>query len=226
MRKWFIIGLGFVFLTLVFSIYVIYDTQRFVDNLPPLSPQVKEVPQTPPSQNEPGLDIPPAEVVEGSPSATTDVLDVSGDFVEDNVSSDAEIPSPGEALAPPEEPPVSTMLEELFLKYHVLNEERWAIIRVLEPMHEEHIAMIDRNHEISHALSSGPDPETQDALNNERAALLVEIQDIQPRIFEVQDAEARVVEKLESLVQTYGFSSWEAFRERHEKDYRAWRDTR
>ena len=224
MRKFFFISIAFVFLMIGFSIYVRYDTKQFIDNLPQLPPQVYDLPQPPALRNEIGLEPPrPAEVVEDSQASSSDASDSSGGFVEDNVNTREEAYSIVEDLAEQEENQLSAVLEEIFFRYYVLDEERRAIVKVLEPMHEEHIAIIDRHHEISHALSSGPASETQQALNKEREVLLAKEQELQPRIFEVQDEKERVVEKLESLVQEYGFSSWEEFREMFKEDYKAWR---
>ncbi len=224
MRKWFFICSGFVFVMIAFSVYVIYDTKQFIDNLPQLPPQGNDSSQQPTLRNEVELEPhPPAEVVEDSLSSPSDASDSAEGFMEDNVTTREDAFLIVEDLAEPYENQLSVELEELFFKYYVLDEERRAIVKVLEPMHEEHVAIIDRHHEISHALSSGPDPETQQALNKEREALLAREQELQPRIFEVQYEKERIVEQLESLVQEYGFSSWEEFRGMYKEDYKTWR---
>ena len=69
--------------------------------------------------------------------------------MEDNVTTREEAFSIVEGLVEQDENQLSAELEELFFKYYVLDEERRAIVKVLEPMHEEHVAIIDRHHEIS-----------------------------------------------------------------------------
>ena len=228
MRKFFFICIAFVFVMIGFSIYVIYDTKQFIDNLPQpppqALPQADESPQKPALRNEVGLDPPlPAEVVEDRLVSPSEASYSSDGFAEDNVRTHGEAFSIVEELAEQDKNQISSELEELFIQYYVLDEKRRSIVKILEPMHEEHVAIIDRHHEISHALGSGPDPETQQALNKEREVLLAKEQELQPRIFEVQDEKERVVEKLESLVQEYGFLSWEEFRGMHKEDYKAWR---
>ena len=56
MRKWFFICSGFVFVMIAFSVYVIYDTKQFIDNLPQLPPQGNDSSQQPTLRNEVGLE--------------------------------------------------------------------------------------------------------------------------------------------------------------------------
>ena len=228
MRKWIVGGIVYVAVLVAWQLYLEYDTKQFIDNLPQPPPQVlpqsNDLPRQPVLKSGVELEHPPAaEVGTDSLVSPFNSSDSSKGFVEADVSTHEDMFSTVEVPAKQNDNQLSVELEELFFRYYVLDEERRSIVKILEPMHEEHVAIINRHHEISHVLSSGPDPETQRALNKEREALLTKERELQPRIFEVQDEKGSVVEQLEFLVQEYGFSSWEVFREEHMEHYKAWR---
>lgn len=231
MRNWIVLGIVFVFIMVGFLIYLEIDTRRFIENLPQPPPDVQQRGSisdlrsvSPSGDRKEQTEL--VEIVEDISLSPSDRQDSSGDFVEDDVDTRLGNSDGSDPWAEHDENQVSSELEELFLRYRVLDEKRRAVVKVLEPMHEEHVSIIDRHHEISHALSLGQDAATQQALNEERATLLAREKVLQPRIFEVQRKKEVVIEALESLVWEYGFSSWKEFRATYQADYKAWADAR
>lgn len=220
-------GSVIVLAMLAWVLYLEHDKRQFIENLPKLPPadlrQGSDLSQRAvPTRGEVTEQAKLEDVVEGITESSTESGDSPGSFVEGNIGTPEDPFSNLDALAPQDENQLAPGLAELFSKYRVLDEKRRAVVKVLEPMHEDHVLIINRHHEISHELSSEPDGETQQALNEERAVLLAREKELQLRIFKVQDEKSVFVEKLEYLVQEYGFASWKEFRESYQDDYKAW----
>lgn len=224
MRK-LVIGIIFVVALITWVLYLHYDTKRFIHNLPQapvLRPQGQEIPARVTTAtiklkpDDPVIDVweKTPEMPVNSPANPTDTgardLVFKGAFVGQKLESD--------------DTGLSPELEILFLAIRVLEEERLAVLAVVDPMRQENVSIMFRQHEISSELSNSTDSATEKALYEERTELLEREDELSSRIFELQDEYNQIKADRSAFLEQYGISSWQEFKEIYGGAYKTWKN--
>ena len=229
MRNLILLTTAVVLVLVGLHIYLEFDKNRFnefMENLPPLP---SEVPQTLGSTAstvitsvDEAKQMELAEAAIGMKQVSAEAEDASVSFPSTETSDHESDIAGWDTSAGLEESPLSPEMEVLFHAFDSLERQMQAVSAKLEPLIDESISIGNRHPEISRALSSGPDEATQQALNEERLALLARSKEVSPMIFDLQDEEGYLTEEQEALLAEHGFTSRKDFFETYREDYKAW----
>lgn len=221
MRKLIYTGVVTVFIVIVFTIYVKYDTKRFVQELSL---------ETPPKQRTNSIAKDATEVsvdevtkteqtgLENTPKETLEPVEQSNDVNADTGSKVTDLNSEQTT----EEPRISPELKRVFSKYHNLYKKSEELSLVLGPLIMRSVELSQRLTVIGQELSAAKDEATRRKILAEWDAIDKWSEEEGPRIFKLQDEARKFASERLRIINEYGFETEKDFLRAHRNDYETW----
>ena len=221
MRRLIYTGVVTVFIAIVFTIYVKYDTKRFVQELSLETPPKQQTNSTAKDATEVSVDEvtnPEQTGLENTPKETLEPVKQSNDVNVDTGSKVTDLNSEQTT----EEPRISPELKRVFSKYHNLYKKSEDLSLVLGPLITRSVELSQRLTVIGQELSAARDEATRRKILAEWDAIDKWTEEEGPRILKLEDEASQLASERLRIINEYGFETEKDFLRAHRNDYETW----